>query len=110
MGHTLHKMEMARVRFLISAYLRIRLAKIEKNIFHILDEVAQAQEAGQTHRKLTKDELKFAQVGSSTFPTFNQTLSQLTKTDYGSSFKRIRHPRPNNVVKLLEGFGAELLG
>ena len=84
MGHTLHKMEMARVRFLISAYLRIRLAKIERNIFHIVDEVAQAQEAGQTYRKLTKDELKFAQVGSSTFPRFYQTLSvsPLTITDY----------------------------
>ena len=83
MGHTLHKMEMARVRFLISAYLRIRLAKIERNIFHIVDEVAQAQEAGQTYRKLTKDELKFAQVGSSTFPRFYQTLSvsPLTITD-----------------------------
>ena len=34
MGQTLHKMEMARVRFLISAYLRIRLAKIEKHVFH----------------------------------------------------------------------------
>ena len=86
MGHTLHKMEMARVRFLISAYLRIRLAKIERNIFHIVDEVAQAQEAGQTYRKLTKDELKFAQVGvgSSTFPRFNQTfsVSPLKITDY----------------------------
>ena len=61
MGHTLHKMEMARVRFLISAYLRIRLAKIERNIFHIVDEVAQAQEAGQTYRKLTK-EITFAYI------------------------------------------------
>ena len=60
MGQTLHKMEMARVRFLISAYLRIRLSKIEKHVFHIMDEVKAANEAGQDYRKLTKEELKFA--------------------------------------------------
>lgn len=75
MGHTLHKMEMARVRFLISAYLRIRLAKIERNIFHIVDEVAQAQEAGQTYRKLTKDELKFAQDYKESLDTLFKDLA-----------------------------------
>ena len=52
MAHTLHQMEMARVRFLVSAYLRIRLNKIEKHVFHIMDEVKAAQESGQTYRKV----------------------------------------------------------
>ena len=60
MADTLHKMEMARVRFLISAYLRIRLDKIQKHVFHILDEVKTAQANNQNYRKLTKEELKFA--------------------------------------------------
>ena len=67
MAYTLHKMEMARVRFLVSSYLRTRLNKIQKHVFHILEEA--------NHGKLTKEELKFAQNYKTNLDTLFKELA-----------------------------------
>nr|KAF7397068.1 hypothetical protein H0235_016605 [Vespula pensylvanica] len=52
-----HRMELDRIRFLISSYLRIRLEKIEKYTIHILSEEA-GREPDEAY--LTPGELRFA--------------------------------------------------
>lgn len=52
-----HRMELDRIRFLISSYLRIRLEKIERYTIHILSEEA-GREPDEAY--LTPEELRFA--------------------------------------------------
>ncbi|XP_046836019.1 DNA replication complex GINS protein SLD5 isoform X1 [Vespa crabro] len=52
-----HRMELDRIRFLISSYLRIRLEKIERYTIHILSEEA-SREPDEAY--LTPEELRFA--------------------------------------------------
>ncbi|XP_015110048.1 DNA replication complex GINS protein SLD5 [Diachasma alloeum] len=54
---TIHKMEIDRIRYLISSYLRIRLEKIERNVIEILKSDGQR---GESIRYLTDGELKYA--------------------------------------------------
>ncbi|XP_011312642.1 DNA replication complex GINS protein SLD5 [Fopius arisanus] len=54
---TIHKMEIDRIRYLISSYLRIRLEKIERNVIEILKSEGQRNAAS---RYLTDNELKYA--------------------------------------------------
>ena len=39
-GFALYEMEIARVKFLISSYLRIRLEKIQRYVYHLLEQQA----------------------------------------------------------------------
>lgn len=54
---TIHKMEMDRIRYLISSYLRTRLDKIERNVIEILKSEGEKDEST---RYLTDGELKYA--------------------------------------------------
>ncbi|XP_015175607.1 PREDICTED: DNA replication complex GINS protein SLD5 [Polistes dominula] len=53
----IHKMELERIRFLISSYLRMRLDKIERYTIHILSEEAARQ---PEEAYLTPNEVRFA--------------------------------------------------
>ena len=55
---TIHTMELNRIRFVISCYLRTRLEKIENHVLHILSQDAEAEFASLY---LTPGERKFAQ-------------------------------------------------
>lgn len=62
---SVYKMEIARIRFVISAYLRIRLEKIQRFIFHQLEQEEKVNEDGsegngQLYSKMTEEELTFA--------------------------------------------------
>lgn len=69
--NTLHRMEMARVRFLISSYLRLRLQKIQQFVFHLCREV---QENPQANR-MTKEELTFANEYKNNLETLYNDLA-----------------------------------
>lgn len=56
---TIHKMELSRIKFLISNYLRSRLNKIEKFCIPIINEERQRMESGTNY--LTPSEFKYAQ-------------------------------------------------
>lgn len=63
----LYKMETGRIRFLISSYLRIRLEKIQRFIFYLLEKEEKAIENGNSetedttmYPRMTSDEVKFA--------------------------------------------------
>lgn len=56
---SIHQLEVDRLRFLVSSYLRIRLEKIETYVVHILEQENQRIQQGfETY--LTEQELKFA--------------------------------------------------
>ena len=52
-----HHMELARIRYIITSYLRTRLEKIEQNTVHILEQEA---ERGPENPHLSEDELAYA--------------------------------------------------
>lgn len=63
---SVYKMEIGRIRFVISSYLRVRLDKIQRFIFHQLEQEEKVNEDGSEsnshslYSKMTKEELKFA--------------------------------------------------
>lgn len=63
---SVYKMEIGRIRFIISSYLRIRLEKIQHFIFHLLEQEEKAMENSSemnehlTYSKMTEEELTFA--------------------------------------------------
>lgn len=54
----LHTLEVDRIRFVISSYLRLRLEKIERYVIHVLSE---ERKRGTDERYLSPEEFKFAQ-------------------------------------------------
>lgn len=56
---TIHKMELSRIKFIVSNYLRTRLHKIEKYCIHVINEEKQRIESGTNY--LTPSEYKYAQ-------------------------------------------------
>ena len=64
----LHQMELARVRFLISSYLRCRLRKIQDFVLSM-----NLEEETQLKMKLTKDEIAFAR-------SYRENLVDITQT------------------------------
>ncbi|KAG7200524.1 hypothetical protein KM043_001088 [Ampulex compressa] len=67
-----HRMELDRIRYVISSYLRIRLEKIERYVVHILSE-----EANRTPEEcyLTPAELQFAKEYLSSMETLFRTVA-----------------------------------
>ncbi|XP_072026133.1 DNA replication complex GINS protein SLD5-like [Amphiura filiformis] len=53
-----HKMEIDRIRYILSSYLRIRLGKIEKYVHHVLQQ--EASRDSEAASRLSIDELTFA--------------------------------------------------
>jgi len=68
----LHRMEVERIQFIVTSYLRIRLEKIEKFLNHTL-EVENKKGVNETSY-LTSDELKFAQELGANTETHLKTL------------------------------------
>ncbi|KAJ8973532.1 hypothetical protein NQ317_015666 [Molorchus minor] len=56
---SIHQLEVDRLRFLVSSYLRTRLEKIETYVTYILQQEQERSEHGKT-LYLTKEELQFA--------------------------------------------------
>jgi len=75
---SVYKMEIGRIRFVISSYLRIRLEKIQRFIFHQLEHEEKANEDGadsnshSLYSKMTEQELKFAK-------TYRSDISEVFK-------------------------------
>ncbi|KAI4497627.1 hypothetical protein M0802_007167 [Mischocyttarus mexicanus] len=68
----IHKMELDRIRFLISSYLRVRLEKIERYTVHILSEEA-ARQPDETY--LTPGEVRFAKDYLSSIENLFKTVA-----------------------------------
>ena len=52
-----HRMEISRIRFIINSYLRLRLGKIQSNLFHY---IKSSGEAENNPSRLTPEEMTFA--------------------------------------------------
>ncbi|XP_015609842.1 DNA replication complex GINS protein SLD5 [Cephus cinctus] len=72
MKSLIHQMEINRIRFIISSYLRCRLEKIEQYAMHILTEEAQR---GREDGYLSSDELRFAKDYLSSIELLFRTLA-----------------------------------
>lgn len=72
---TIHTMELNRIRFLISSYLRTRLKKIENHVIQILKEQRANVSRGYKDFSLTESELKFAKDYFMNFETLFQTVA-----------------------------------
>lgn len=57
---SLHRMEIDRIRYVLSSYLRCRLQKIERFTSYILEEAEQTLRRGEDSTKLSDEELTFA--------------------------------------------------
>ncbi|EFX79780.1 hypothetical protein DAPPUDRAFT_304303 [Daphnia pulex] len=68
----LHRMEVERIRYVVTSYLRIRLEKIEKFLGYLLNNENKRQRNEPS--LLTEDELKFAQELNSNTETHLKTL------------------------------------
>ncbi|XP_051157724.1 DNA replication complex GINS protein SLD5 [Leptopilina boulardi] len=72
---TIHTMELNRIRFLISSYLRTRLKKIENHVIHILKEHRNNLLNNSEEFYLTESELNFAKDYFMNFETLFQTVA-----------------------------------
>ncbi|XP_043466830.1 DNA replication complex GINS protein SLD5 [Leptopilina heterotoma] len=72
---TIHTMELNRIRFLISSYLRTRLRKIENHVIHILKEHSNLIASNSENFCLTESELNFAKDYFRNFETLFQTVA-----------------------------------
>lgn len=88
---SVYKMEIGRIRFVISSYLRIRLEKIQRFIFHQLEHEEKANEDGadsnshSLYSKMTEQELKFAKTYRSDISEVFKKLALL----HARSFQRL---------------------
>ncbi|XP_033232265.1 DNA replication complex GINS protein SLD5 [Belonocnema kinseyi] len=72
---TIHTMELNRIRFVISSYLRTRLEKIENYVMQILSDEIEKVNQSSKDLYLTNEERKFAQEYLVHFETLFQTLA-----------------------------------
>lgn len=64
--------ELQRARYVLKAYLRVRLQKIEKYASHVLD-------SNEMHQRLSPKELQYAQVGGALCINIDQTVHRLIR-------------------------------
>ena len=72
---TIHTMELNRIRFVLSSYLRTRLEKIENYVLHILSQENEKANNNSEDLYLTPNERKFAQEYLINFESLFQTLA-----------------------------------
>ncbi|XP_002742086.1 DNA replication complex GINS protein SLD5-like [Saccoglossus kowalevskii] len=90
----IHRMEIDRIRYIISSYLRIRLCKIEQFVHHILE--AELRRGDEETSRLSNDEFKFAKDFTENLETHlkNVTLRHMPR-NLQSIDKDKTAPRPN---------------
>lgn len=87
----LQKIELERVKFVISSFLRERLEKIEGNVIHVLED-----EAGTENPKLSPDELNFAKSFADNMEKhFNKLALQQMPSNMQTLEQKKNTPRPN---------------
>eukprot|EP00111_Clytia_hemisphaerica_P006601 TCONS_00019127-protein len=99
---SLQKIELERVKFVISSYLRERLKKIENNVVHIL-----AEEASMEQPRMSPEEMQFAKAFSENLENhFEQLALQQMPANMQSLDKKKNIPKPNLesfvFIKVLE--------
>ena len=87
-----HRMELSRIRFMINSYLRLRLSKIQDNIFHYTKGEGKDNEEDNPSR-LTQEESAFA-------TTFKDDL-----VEHFSSLALSHIPGAWDPEKVLPGWG-----
>ncbi|XP_020910916.1 DNA replication complex GINS protein SLD5 [Exaiptasia diaphana] len=91
---TLHKLEIDRIRFVLSSYLRTRLHKIEKHVIHILEQ--EAARDTQECSKLSPEELQYAKEYTDNMEgLFKSLCLQHMPPNMQSIDRKKSVPRPN---------------
>ncbi|XP_045190754.2 DNA replication complex GINS protein SLD5-like [Mercenaria mercenaria] len=72
---SLHSMEIDRIRYILSSYLRCRLQKIERYTSHILDEAEDTLKKDEDSTKLSDEELTFAREYAQNMESHLQNLA-----------------------------------
>lgn len=94
--YDIHTMELSRIRFVISSYIRIRLEKIEQFVHHILEQESQRQE-----KYLTENELRFAREYKTSMETlFHDVALRHMPNIVQSQFPDAPTPNLNSHVVL----------
>eukprot|EP00112_Aurelia_sp_Birch-Aquarium-sp1_P009103 Seg2022.1 transcript_id=Seg2022.1/GoldUCD/mRNA.D3Y31 product="DNA replication complex GINS protein SLD5" protein_id=Seg2022.1/GoldUCD/D3Y31 len=90
---SLQIMELERVKFIMSSYLRRRIEKIEEFTIHILEE--EADRSDDQPSKLSPEELKYAKEFSDNMESLFNSLALQHMTANMQSIDRKKVPRPN---------------
>lgn len=91
---SLHKLEMDRIRFVLSSYIRTRLEKIEKHVVHVLEQEA-AREEDEPSR-LSPEELQYAKAYADNMESLFKSLAlQHMPANMQNIDRKKAVPRPN---------------
>lgn len=91
---SLHKLEIDRIRFVLSSYTRTRLQKIEKHVVHVLEQEAAREENEPSH--LSQEELQYAKEYADNMEGLFKSLAlQHMPANMQTIDRKKAVPRPN---------------
>lgn len=91
---SLHKLEIDRIRYILSSYTRTRIEKIEKHVVHVLEQEAERDE--NENSRLSPEELQYSKDYADSMESLMKSLAlQHMPTNMQNIDRKKAVPRPN---------------